>query len=118
MERLLPLVGLVVIMGIAYALSTDRKAIKPKTVAWGVGLQLALALLVLKTERGRDLFDWVRRNRPELASRFLFVTGDSASDETRAFLEEAGRPFLMKPFTVEAYVTALRETLTRLRPAA
>ena len=32
MERLLSLVGLVVILGIAYLLSTDRKAIQGKTV--------------------------------------------------------------------------------------
>ncbi|HWX23718.1 MAG TPA: NupC/NupG family nucleoside CNT transporter [Vicinamibacteria bacterium] len=56
MERLLPLVGLAVIMGIAYACSTDRSAVKAKTVLWGLGLQFALALFVLKTEVGRALF--------------------------------------------------------------
>jgi CNT family concentrative nucleoside transporter len=58
-ERLLPLVGLVVILGIAYAFSTDRKAIRMKTVAWGLGLQLALALFVLKTQAGQLLFAYV-----------------------------------------------------------
>ena len=59
MEKLLPLIGLVVLMGIAYALSTDRKAIRLRTVAWGLGLQFALALFVLKTESGRWLFAYV-----------------------------------------------------------
>ena len=59
MERMLSLVGLVVIMGIAYACSTDRKAIRPKTIAWGLVLQFALALFVLKTEAGRELFAWL-----------------------------------------------------------
>ena len=67
---------------------------------------------------GQDLFEWVRSNRPRCLGGFIFVTGDSASDETRAFLERAGRPYLMKPFTVEAYVTDLRETYRALRPAA
>ncbi len=67
---------------------------------------------------GQDLFEWVRSNRPRCIGGFIFVTGDSASDETRAFLERAGRPYLMKPFTVEAYVTDLRETYRALRPAA
>ncbi len=61
---------------------------------------------------GADLFNWVERNRPALASRFVFVTGDSANDVTRAFLEQAGRPYLMKPFDVEEYVRAIREAQT------
>jgi len=59
MERLLPLVGLMTIMGIAYLFSTDRKAIRPKTILWGVGLQFALALFVLKTSVGQLLFSYV-----------------------------------------------------------
>lgn len=59
MERLLPLLGLVVIMGIAYVFSTDRRAIRAKTVAWGLALQFALALFVLKTDAGRYLFESV-----------------------------------------------------------
>src|SRR5260221_9753369 len=56
MERLFPLVGLVVFLGIAYAFSSDRKAISLRTVAWGLGLQFALALFVLRTQLGQDLF--------------------------------------------------------------
>src|SRR5262245_6171669 len=59
MERMLSLVGLVVIMGIAYACSTDRKAIRKKTIVWGLVLQFGLALFVLKTQAGRDLFAWL-----------------------------------------------------------
>jgi CNT family concentrative nucleoside transporter len=59
MERLLPLVGLLVILGIAYACSTDRKAVRLKTVVWGLGLQLGLALFVLKTRFGQQLFAYV-----------------------------------------------------------
>ena len=41
------LVGLLVILTIAFAASTDRGAIDRKTVAWGLGLQVLFALLVL-----------------------------------------------------------------------
>ncbi|PYQ02922.1 MAG: NupC/NupG family nucleoside CNT transporter [Acidobacteria bacterium] len=58
MERLLSLVGLVVIMGIAYLLSTNRRAIRGKTVFWGLTLQLAFALFVLKTVAGQTVFAW------------------------------------------------------------
>jgi len=59
MERLLSLVGLVVILGIAYLLSTDRRAIRGKTVFWGLTLQLAFALFVLKTTVGQVVFAWL-----------------------------------------------------------
>jgi concentrative nucleoside transporter, CNT family len=59
MERLFSLVGLVVFLGIAYAFSTDRKAISARTVLWGLGLQFALALFVLRTQLGQDLFAWI-----------------------------------------------------------
>jgi CNT family concentrative nucleoside transporter len=59
MERLLSLVGLVVILGIAYLFSTDRKAIRGKTVLWGLVLQLVFALFVLKTSVGQLVFAWL-----------------------------------------------------------
>jgi CNT family concentrative nucleoside transporter len=50
------IVGLVVILGIAYALSTNRRAIDVRTVAWGLGLQFAIAWFVLKRGEGRAAF--------------------------------------------------------------
>ncbi len=54
--RLQPLCGLVVIMTIAYAISTNRRAIDRQTVAWGLSLQILFALLVLKTTIGQRVF--------------------------------------------------------------
>src|ERR1700745_3821398 len=51
-----PLVGAVVILGIAYAFSTDRHAIDLRTVAWGLSLQVVFALFVLKTSIGQQVF--------------------------------------------------------------
>ena len=56
MPKLQPLVGLFVILSIAYSLSTDRRAIDGRTVAWGLGLQVLFALLVLKTATGQRVF--------------------------------------------------------------
>jgi CNT family concentrative nucleoside transporter len=55
-ERLQPLVGLVLIAAIALAWSSNRQAIRPRTVAWGFGLQVAFAILVLKTGVGQTTF--------------------------------------------------------------
>jgi CNT family concentrative nucleoside transporter len=51
-----PLVGLIAVLAIAYALSTNRRAIDGRTVAWGLALQVVFALLVLKTASGQELF--------------------------------------------------------------
>jgi CNT family concentrative nucleoside transporter len=72
MERLLSLVGLAVILGIAYLLSTDRKAIRGKTVFWGLVLQFAFALFVLKTSVGQTVFAWVGAKINRLL-QFAFV---------------------------------------------
>ena len=55
------LVGLLVILTIAYCASSARHAIDRRTVAWGLGLQVLFALLVLKTAPGRDLFQTLGR---------------------------------------------------------
>ena len=72
MERLLSLVGLVVILAIAYLLSTDRKAIRGKTVVWGLVLQLVFALFVLKTTVGQAVFAWLG-DRINRLLQFSFV---------------------------------------------
>ena len=56
MPRLQPLVGLIVILSLAYAISTNRRAIDGRTVAWGLSLQILFALLVLKTTVGQRVF--------------------------------------------------------------
>jgi CNT family concentrative nucleoside transporter len=55
-ERFQPLIGLVLIAAIAVAWSTNRRAIRLRTVAWGFGLQLLFAVIVLKTGFGQATF--------------------------------------------------------------
>jgi CNT family concentrative nucleoside transporter len=54
--RVQPLAGLIVILTIAYAISTNRRAIDRRTVAWGLSLQILFALIVLKTTTGQRVF--------------------------------------------------------------
>jgi concentrative nucleoside transporter, CNT family len=51
-----PVFGAIVILAIAYAFSTNRGAIRWATVAWGLGLQIVFALIVLKTAAGQRVF--------------------------------------------------------------
>jgi len=57
MERFTGILGLLTMLALAYAFSTSRRAIRIKTVAWGLGLQIVFAFLVLKWERGRRAFE-------------------------------------------------------------
>src|SRR5271154_5312153 len=56
MGRFTGILGLLTMLGLAYAFSTNRRAIRLKTVAWGLGLQLAFAVLVLRVDIGQRLF--------------------------------------------------------------
>jgi CNT family concentrative nucleoside transporter len=56
MGRFTGILGLLTMLGFAYAFSTNRRAINKKTVAWGLGLQVVFAIFVLKIEIGRVLF--------------------------------------------------------------
>ena len=46
--RFTGLFGIVALLGIAYLLSNNRKEIKPRTILWGIGLQLLFAIIILK----------------------------------------------------------------------
>jgi concentrative nucleoside transporter, CNT family len=70
-----PIFGAVVILGIAYACSTNRRAINWTTVAWGVGLQVVFALVVLKTSVGQRVFTTLG----DLITRLLGFAGIGAA---------------------------------------
>lgn len=59
MDRFIGLLGIAVILAIAYALSTNRRAIRGRSILWGLLLQLAFALFVLKTPIGIEILSVV-----------------------------------------------------------
>jgi concentrative nucleoside transporter, CNT family len=56
MGRFTGVLGLLTMLGLAYLFSTDRRAIKLKTVLWGLGLQIGLAFLVIYWTFGQRVF--------------------------------------------------------------
>jgi len=73
MGRLSGILGIVAILLLGYLFSTNRRKIRINTVAWGLGLQFAFALLVLKTPAGQATFRWIgekiTRSRAKARSR-------------------------------------------------
>jgi concentrative nucleoside transporter, CNT family len=82
MGRYTGILGLLTMLGLAYAFSTNRRAIRLKTVAWGLGLQFAFAVFVLRVPAGQKAFQLAK----EAVTRLLgysyagshFVFGDLA----------------------------------------
>lgn len=100
-----------------------------KPLGVGTGLGLAIARLAsepfdlvlcdvhLGGRSGLELYDAAVRRGPELASRFLFVTGDVLSHEVREFLERTGARQLSKPFELAELVDAIRQFDHAAQPA-
>ena len=60
---------------------------------------------------GADVHDWLTHNRPDLAKRIIFITGDTASAETVALLAHSGTPCVEKPFRVHQLMDAVEKTI-------
>src|SRR6266699_3420811 len=56
LQRITGIFGIALILGIGIALSRNRSAISWRVVAWGVGLQLAFAIFVLRVPLGQRIF--------------------------------------------------------------
>ena len=56
MHRLVGFLGIAAILGIAFLMSNNRKAINYRVVYWGLGLQLAFAIFILATPIGKPVF--------------------------------------------------------------
>jgi CNT family concentrative nucleoside transporter len=55
LHRFTGLLGLIVLLALCYAISTNRHAIRWRTVAWGLGLQILFAFLVIKWTFGQTI---------------------------------------------------------------
>jgi len=58
--RIVSLFGLLLMMAIAFGLSENKRRLSLRTILWGLGLQLALAMIVLRTKTGAQLFNWAQ----------------------------------------------------------
>lgn len=62
------LFGLVVLLGITWLFSNNKKAVDWKLVATGIALQIGFAALVLLVPGGRDAFDWLGKGFVKILS--------------------------------------------------
>ncbi len=80
MDQLTGILGIIVLLGIAFAMSNNRKQINLRIVGWGLGLQLIFALFILKTPIGKPVFGFLDKVISKLisfsdaGSDFLFTS--------------------------------------------
>lgn len=60
---------------------------------------------------GADVHAWVKKNRPDLAARIVFITGDIANEETVETLQRTGAPCIEKPFRVQQFITVVEQVM-------
>ena len=80
MEQFTGLIGVIVLLGIAYLLSNDRKMIDTNIIIWGLGLQISFAFIILKTPLGEYIFTYLNNiivkliSFADAGSDFLFTS--------------------------------------------
>lgn len=113
MDRFTGLIGIVLILGIAYALSDNRKAINYRTVGVGLLLQIGLAIFILKTDIGSQIFDWLGKAVAKLLSfsdkgaEFVFSPLVKTEVLTRAFGPDNSFIFFFKVIPTIIFVAVL-----------
>jgi PAS domain S-box-containing protein len=71
--------------------------------------------LMMPEVTGPELYCAACRDRPELASRFIFMTGGAFTDYGREFLEHTPCPILSKPFTVANVCRVVEQAVEQSR---
>jgi len=87
--------------GFEVDIATDGKA--AQTHLSGNGGSYDLCLIDIRTPgmSGIELYQYLKETGSEVIDRVIFTTGDIINDELKTFLDETGRPFLPKPFTLD-----------------
>ncbi len=80
-------------------------------------VDLVLCDVMMPHMNGIELQARMRERAPELATRFLFISGGGVTEHTRAFLEQLDG-YLKKPVTQQQLIAAVRQALRSARSRA
>jgi CheY-like chemotaxis protein len=59
---------------------------------------------------GAEVHAWIQKNRPELRTRIILISGDTANSETQTLLAKSGTPCIEKPFRVHQLMSVVEKT--------
>jgi CNT family concentrative nucleoside transporter len=97
------ILGIIVLLGIAFAMSNNRKKINYRIVLWGMGLQIIFALFILKTPIGKPIFGFFDKVISKLIS-FSDAGGDFLF---RSFISDVGFHVALVNFAFRALPTII-----------
>lgn len=80
-------------------------------ISTGLRADVILCDLMMPDLPGMALYRELERSHPECARRTIFMSGGAFSAKARAFVAQAPRPYLEKPFTIEAIREQIRAVL-------
>jgi two-component system NtrC family sensor kinase len=60
---------------------------------------------------GADVHAWLVRNRPQLVSKLIFITGDIVNEETAKKLARTGAPCVEKPFRIQQLMEVVKKIM-------
>ncbi len=109
MERLISVFGCLVLLGIAWLMSNNKRKINYRTVAWGLAMQFVFALIILKTPPGKAFFFYARAavlkllSFSDLGAQFLFGNLYLATEDISKGLNMPG-PFQLWDPNVQSFV--------------
>jgi len=119
--NLVSFLGLFVLVAFAWALSRQRRNVNFRCIAFGVGLQLVLGLLVFHAPGSRDLFKWLNDAVLQLLSaaqkgqQFLFGTLADQKAMEGAFGKDNGFVLAIQALPMIIFFSALMGLLYYLR---
>ncbi len=113
MQNFIGLGGIIVILGIAVAFSSDRKKINIRIVGSALGLQTLVAALVLYSETGRKIIDWISKG--VLAVISYSKAGIDMVFGPLADISNSGFIFAIQVLSIIIFFSALMSVLYHLR---
>ena len=91
MNRFIGILGIFVLLGIAYLLSNNKKNIDIRLIIWGLGLQLLFGIFILVTPFGKPIFSWFDK----VINKLLSFSQDGSSFLFASFIDGKMHPALI-----------------------
>ncbi|MBI2875648.1 MAG: response regulator [Candidatus Tectomicrobia bacterium] len=103
--------ALKIILEPRYQVDTANDGLNALELIRAMDYDLIISDLMMPRMNGVELYGQVKRERPGLEKRILFISG-SLDNASREFLEAAGSLFLPKPFSIIEFLEVVNHFFT------
>jgi CheY-like chemotaxis protein/anti-sigma regulatory factor (Ser/Thr protein kinase) len=107
-----------IVSGIGYDVTTATNGVEAMERITSGTYDVILSDMRMPDMDGVKLFETLKKENEVLAHRIVFVTGDTVSPDTRAFLKSTGNRWLSKPFKIEEVIDIVNNMVEKEAVAA